>query len=283
MKAMLSVCFFLFVFTINCVAQPASQQPVGSVLDVIGAVSVTRAGKTDPLNLFENLFIGDIVRVAKDARFFLAHNLAKTEYWSTAPSEFEIASNGVTLRSGGAPVAKKMSDFAAAATVLPVGGGKTSVGAVRMRSLVAPETVPSNRDTVTTLSPLFSWPPFSPGMTYVFTLTQSARKIAMVSTKETSVRLTAGQTLAWGGEYEWTLTIDETPEKLPVVRTFKIVDRSTIDNLLLLTPSETAAFSEWVIYARALEAAGAFTAAREVWRRLAKARPDNQALAALAK
>lgn len=283
MKALISIYFFLLAFLINAAAQTSSPQPVASVIDVIGTVSVSRAGKTGALNLFDNLFAGDVVNVGKGATLFLAHNAAKSEYSATVQSEFEIVPDGVKPRSGTAPSAKKLSDFAAAAVVVPTSGGKTSVGAVRMRSMVPPETSPSNRDTIITLNPAFSWPPFSPGMTYIFTLAQSNVVIAKIGTKDTSVRLTAGQSLDWGVDYEWTLTIAENTDKPPVVRNFKTIDRATLDSLLPLTPSDKATFSESVVYARALEKVGAFGAAREVWRRLAISRPGNKELVGLTK
>ncbi|MEI6737174.1 MAG: hypothetical protein WCL29_01700 [Pseudomonadota bacterium] len=283
LKIAIPVSVFLLVLSFGGFAQATKQPPVASVLDVNGTVFVTRDGKAATLGLFDNLFVGDMIRIAKGAKLVFSHSATKAEYRSNTSAEFEIINDGIKIKSGEAPLSKRLTELAIAAMVPSANGGRTTVGAVRMRSLTPPQTDPANRETILTLNPEFFWPPFSPDLTYVFTLKQSGNVIIQTRTKESSARLLSTQHLEWGKEYDWTLSIAEDPDKPAVVRSFKTILKSALDEIMAMTPAESAEFSDWVVYAKTLEKAGAFAGARDVWRRLAKARPGIQELETLAK
>lgn len=273
----------LFGLTL-CVASLglARAAPAGSIIDVVGEVSRTHEAEKITAGLFDNLFVGDLLRLSNGASIVITHHATKSEYSLAAPAELEIVAGGIKMRSGTAPKAKSLTELAVAS--LGAGSPRATVGAIQMRSFVPPPTTPNNGETVLTRSPELAWPASAGVGTYLLVLRDENGKVLLETRTEQSRWPLANENLLdWGGSYGWSVSAADGDVPLNIVRQFKVIERAQLDELERLKPAEGDEFARWATYGRVLETLGAHSEAKAVWLRLAAQRPDLPILKNLAK
>ncbi len=248
---------------------PTPVQPLGSVIDVSGAVTTLRNGAPARLEFFDPVFEAQAIRVPAGGSLVLTHRPSKSEVTVTGPADIEVRPGGVTVLRGAAPQVRVLADYAVVAL-----GRLATQGAARMRSLEGPMDL--DLDTVSSTAPLFEWQPAAGSAGYTLTLQEWVNKepgaeLLRVPLTDTRWLPPAPTPLQWGRAYLWTVTADGVVLKKGL-RTVVAADVGA--SLGRLAPRDKDNVAENIIYAQALEWAGARDEARQVWSRIAVLRPD---------
>lgn len=84
--------------------------------------------------------------------------------------------------------------------------------------------------------------------------------------------------LDWGGRYTWRVQYAIAGSDTLAEGDFRVLSRREAQRLARLRPVQGAAFSDWVLYALALEELGVTSESRPVWKKLAAQRPAEARL-----
>ena len=262
----------------------AQAAPAGSVIDVAGEVTLTRNAAKLKANLFDNLFVGDVIQVPPGAKLVLTHNATKKEYAIAAPGEFEVGIDDIKPKGGARLQAKSLNELAMVSLGSEAGKGRATVGAVRMRGAAPPVTSPLDGETVLTQTPTLSWPAMPGVERYQLAVKRSGGDVLMeMVVDRPQYRIEPAGLLEWGGRYQWSVAGEQDGRRSLLVKSFSLIDRGDRETLERMKPAADGEFSAWVVYAKALEHLGALSEARAVWTKLAAQRPDLTVLEDLSK
>ena len=252
-------------------AQAASPRPVGSVIDMNGQVKAMRDGASVKVDFFDNIFEGQSFQLAGGAMLVATHRPTKSEYTFNGPAEVEFRANQAPMVRGAPPKVRQLGDFA----VVALNRLATS-GAARMRSFGLAADLDS--DTVSSLSPVFTWPARAEVVAYRVRVHEWINREP--GPELVNVRVTGAQwvpaaksPLDWGRTYYW--AVSEEGSGTPVKRALRVVvDADAGRTLAELRPSDASSVAQLVVYAQSLEWAGARDEAREVWVQASSMRPE---------
>jgi len=261
-------------------AAPAVAQSVAMVTDVSGRV--TGAGA---VTILTEIAVDASLRLDAGSRLVAIYLKSGDEYTFTGPAQVQFRAveprviQGARAQKKASPLGKggnvtiKPMGVAQAAYVMR--SGRTTAR-IKLLTLSGTKSLES--------SPEFRWQELEAGVAYRFELTDDTGKSLHVATVTGSgFRLPSSVQLREGVGYTWEVSA-RTPEKRRYVSAgdFSLASADLRTQAESLRPADGAPVSERVAYAAWLENAELRDEARRYWRALAKERPEDEKLKALA-
>jgi hypothetical protein len=121
------------LFAAAPVAQAQVTEPLGMVIDVQGAATLTSAGKTTPLEMLSYLRQQNEVQLSKGAQVVVTWYAGSKEMKFSGPARLRVEPGGIKVVQGGAAQERAVTDEKVAATKkLPARLGQA---AINMRGL----------------------------------------------------------------------------------------------------------------------------------------------------
>jgi hypothetical protein len=263
---------------------PALAAAVGMVTDLTGKAWTGDGAARQPLAILAYLEAATLIEVEKGASVSITFYSPAEEQVFSGPAKFRIEKQGITRISGAAPAVQRMGALATDATAKEMNqGGRRTQAAVRMRSVAMGASINGlspDKTALRSTAPRFSLSALPGVASYRLTLTT----VEGVPLLEESVaggewRLPAEKALAPGRDYIW--SVEATPgngAKATGKARFSILGADVTTRLAAESPKDGASFAQRLRYAITLEAAGLADEARDLWRELAKERPDEAAI-----
>lgn len=272
---LIALASFLGLFTAT-----AAAQNVAIVTDVSGKVTGPA-----PVSILSEIRADARLGLEPGARLVALYIKSGDEYIFSGPSQVQFQAGEPKVLSGGKPQ-KRASPISKSGnvTIKPVGvaqaayvmrGGRTTAR-IRLLSLSGTKVLES--------SPEFRWNAIEPGMKYRFELTDDTGHSLYDSEVEAaSLKLPATVMLKEGATYTWEVST-RTPDNRRYVSAgdFSIATADLRAQAQALRPAPSAPVSDRVAYAAWLEEMELRDEARKYWQALAKERPDDEKLKALA-
>jgi hypothetical protein len=268
----------LLAVSITCNAQP-----VAMITDLTG--KVTAPGVRGGVTILAEIEADTRVVLESGARLVAIHLTSGDEYSVAGPAQVQFGSEGMRGLSGAKPV-KRASPLA--------GGGqdiRIRPGAVTQAAFVMRSGSTANRITLLTLTgtktldrnPDFQWQAPAPGLTYRFELTDdSGRTLVDAEVEGTTFRLSSVQ-LKEGASYTWEVSPQpQQGRRVLGVGGFSVASADLIMRAKALRPPAGAPVSARVTYAAWLAQAELRDEAHRHWSVLARERPQDARLRALA-
>lgn len=275
----------LLMFTmLPLAATTALAAAVGMVTDLTGKAWAVAGTSRQPLAILAYLEPGTVVEVDKGGNVSITFYSPSQEQVFSGPAKFRIELRGITRISGGAPAVLGVGVLAAEATSRELAqGGRRTQAAVRMRSLAVGAAITGlspDKTAVRGTTPLFSWTALAEAGKYRVSLaTPEGVALADETVTDKEWRLPADKALTPGREYVWTVeAMLASGKKVAGAGRFSVLDSDTQARLAAEAPTDRASFAQRVRHALALETAGLANDARDLWRELAKERPDEPAV-----
>ena len=261
-------------------AAPVVAQNVAIVTDVSG--KVTGPG---PVTILSEIRADARLQLEAGARLVTLYLKSGDEYTFSGPSQVQFRAAEPSALSGAKPQ-KRASPIGkgGSVTIKPVGVAQAAfvmrssrtTARIRLLSLSGTRTLES--------SPEFRWQAIEPGVNYRFELTDdTGRSLYESEVQATSLKLPASVTLKEGASYTWEVSA-RTPDNRRYVTAgdFTIAPAELRSQAQVLRPPSSAPVSDRVAYAAWLEQSELRDEARKYWQALAKERPDDEKLKALA-
>lgn len=283
-KLLRLIALFWAALSLGLAASAVRAAPAGSVIDVVGEVTLTRNAARLKAGLFDNLFAGDLIQVPAGARLVATHNAVKKEFALAGPGEFEVGADEIKPKGGARAQTRSLNELAVVSLGSEGAKGRATVGAVRMRGAAPPVTVPLDGETVLEQTPTLSWPAQAGVGAYQLMLKKTDGGVLVETTVDKpQYRIESATLLEWGGRYQWSVASEQDGRRSQLVKSFRLIERADRETLERMKPGAEGEFSAWVVYAKALEHLGAYSEARAVWTKLLAQRPDLTILEGLAK
>jgi hypothetical protein len=252
-----------------------AQEPLGMVLDVQGMVTGAAAGKAARVEMLSYLRPDMDLDLAAGSSLTVTWYATSKELKFSGPAKLKVTKDRVQVVQGGGANERSLGEEKVAATK----SNRLAQATIMMRS-VGPArgepVTPAKGGRVMQGGSRFSWRG-NDDMNYRFTLAD-AKGAALVETtvKGTAIEVPAGK-LAWGERYTWRVRF--APDGSTVAESdFSVIGKAEAERIEKLKPAAGAPFSDWVLYASALEDAQLRAEARPVWKKLAAERPDEPRL-----
>lgn len=275
--------FLTIVVTAICLCTSngaAAVGEVGLVLDVQGNVSVTAAGKTQPLAALNYLAPGQEIRLDAQAAMVATVHAEQAEYNFTGPTTLKVGEKSIAVTKGKPPTVRKLPGAIVTAARSAVQHRLAMAGMImRGGSRHSSEVVfdPADDTTVMTRNPRFEWRTGQHGPFLVTLNHANGREMARAQVVESPWQLPASVRLKFGEAYEWSVgaVVATTVQPLGSAR---FITLTKVDNerLTKLKAASARSVADAVLYALALEDAGINSEARKVWAAIRQARPDAE-------
>lgn len=263
-------------------AWPAWADPLAFFSDLKGGVTVD--GNARP-QLLSEVARGQKIAVAADGRATVMYVTSGREFVLKGPGDYEVREAEVASTSGGA-AASRPTEWRASGKVLAQ-VAETSGASVRMRSLAKPKVADAPQalqypaqGNIATLQPVFRWVMPDSKAPADIALFVDGHDQPVLKARAPGGTYKLPSKLKPETEYAWRVTVGD--QDLGVAR-FRTLSSAAVQALEARRPAASAAFSDRVLFAMALQDAGALQDAREAWSALARERTDLPELAALAK
>ena len=249
-----------------------AQEPLGMVLDVQGAVTATDAGKSAKVEMLSYLKPGMDLDLAAGANLTVTWYANSREMKFSGPAKLKVAKEGI---QGAKANERNLAEASAGKKGMP---GRLAQATIMMRSMKAPaeEAIsPPKGARVSSVTPRLRWKGGDDRKYRVVILDAQGKTVheAVVSGNAAEV---PAQKLAWGEGYKWRASFE--PGAVTAEGDFSVIDKSDADRLAKVKPGANAGFSDWVVYAMALEDLQLGAEARPIWQKLAAERPDQPRL-----
>lgn len=265
-------------------AAPALAAAVGMVTDLTGKAWRVEAAARQPLAILAYLEPGAVIEVEKGGSVSITLYSPAEEQVFAGPAKLRIEKQGISKLSGAAPAVQRLGALAAEATTRDMAqGGRRTQAAVRMRAMTIGTSIVGlapDKTALRSTAPRFSWTAVPDVASYRLTLTSGEGIPVLEETVAGTVwNLPADKGLAPGKDYNWMVEATLADgAKLSGKARFNILDAKTATRLAAESPKAGAAFAQRLRHAITLEAAGLEADARELWRELARERPDEPAV-----
>ena len=261
-------------------AAPAAAQNVAIVTDVSGKVTGPA-----PVSILSEIRADARLGLEAGARLVALYINSGDEYIFSGPSQIQFQVAGPNVISGAKPQ-KRASPISksGSVTIKPVGvtqaayvmRGSRTTARIRLLTLSGTKALES--------SPEFRWQAIEPGLKYRFELTDdTGHSLFETEVESTSLKLPASVVLKEGASYTWEVSA-RTPDNRRYVSAgdFTIAPADLSAQAQSLRPAPSAPVSDRVAYAAWLDQSELRDEARKYWQALAKERPDDEKLKALA-
>jgi hypothetical protein len=264
---------FLISILALVIAPLAWSAGVGMVLDVRGAATAEKDGKTARLEITDPLLPGMKVSVAAGNEIALVFYPKREMYLLTGPATVMVEDTAVKPAKGNRPKAKPLPEEK---TQVARGyQGNVIPAALVMKRVPTGEfppqlAFPADGETVLTDRVTFAWEAAAPLKFRLFDGSTLLHE-QMVEGKE--LELPTTMSLQEGRSYRWELAEDGSTRA--AAAKFSLAPRAVRKQLATLRPADSATVADWTLYALGLQQAGAISEARAVWRRVAKERPGS--------
>jgi hypothetical protein len=259
---------------------PAAAQGIAIVTDVSG--KVTGPG---PVTILSEIAADARLQLEPGAKLVALYIKSGDEYSFSGPAQVQFQPGGPNVLSGAKPQ-KRASPVGKGGkiTIKPVGVAQAAYVMRSARSTARIKLLALSGTRVLDPSPEFRWQGVEGGAKYRFELTDdTGRSLFETEAEGTSLRLPSSVALKEGESYTWEVST-RTPENRRYVSAgdFTIAPAALRAQTEALRPAASAPVSDRVAYAAWLENAGLRDEARRYWRILAKERPEDEKLKALA-
>jgi len=266
--------FFVLIGFVALAASAQAQEPLGMVLDVQGSVSAADAGKASRVEMLSYLKPGMELDLAPGSSLTVTWYASSKEMKFSGPAKLKVAKEGIQ----GARANERSLGEEKVALGKNGMSGRLAQATIMMRSLGrAPEEAlsPPKGAKLASLTPHLAWKG-ADDRNYRVVIEDLKGGTVL----ETVVRGNAAdvppQKLAYGGAYRWRAQFE--PGATTAEGEFSLIGRAEAERLAKLKPGDNASFSDWVIYAMALEDVSATSEARPIWKKLAAERPEEPKL-----
>ena len=261
-------------------AVPAAAQGIAIVTDASG--KVTGPG---PITILSEIAADARLQLEPGAKLVVLYIKSGDEYTLSGPAQVQFQPGGPNVLSGAKPQ-KRASPVGKGGnvTIKPVGVAQAAyvMRSARTTARIRLLTFSATRSLET--SPEFRWQGIEGGTKYRFELTDdTGRSLHEAEVEDTSLKLPGSVALKEGQSYTWEVST-RTPDNRRYVSAgdFTIATAELRAQALALRPAASAPVSDRVAYAAWLEQAELRDEARRYWRALAKERPEDEKLKALA-
>jgi len=262
------------------VALPAAAQGIAVVTDVSGKVT-----GTGPITILSEIAADARLQLEPGAKLVALYIKSGDEYAFSGPAQVQFQPGGPNVISG-AKAQKRASPVGKGGnvTIKPVGVAQAAyvMRSARTTARIRLLTLSATRSLEA--SPEFRWQGIEGGTNYRFELTDdTGRSLYEAEVQATSLKLPGSVTLNEGQSYTWEVST-RTPEnrRYESAGDFSIATAAIRAQAQALRPAAAAPVSDRVAYAAWLEQVELRDEARRYWRALAKERPEDEKLRALA-
>ena len=264
-------------------ATSSHAEGIAFITDVKGDVTLnkTRAAIMSALDK------GARIACTRDCVVGVMYLQSGKEYTLKGPGDFQIGATEVAAKIGPPPAVRETQWKIKPATVI---AAQTASASIRMRAVgaagsaeVSDSGAYPSKTNVTSLTPLFRWAAPKTGESVRFELAAKdpSRNFSLASTlSASSASYSASTPLAADTEYTWAV---KQGAAVLVESSFRTLPAQAVEHLASRKPSESAPFSDRLVYAMTLKDLKADQDARDAFGKLASERPDLKELAALAK
>lgn len=255
---------------------------VAMVTDVQGPVSIVRGGIALAPTVAAELSAAMRIEVREGGRLVLLELASGDELQLSGPATAEVRGTAIEADPKG-----KLTRKTTRVGPVKVREGGLAQAAVVLRATQQIQRLPllSLTNTATMeISPAFRWAPVDGVGPYRFELADDKGKVLHEArTEATQMVLPDSVSLAEGKAYTWEVSARRSDGvRFSSFGDFTIATKDLRDRARELRPQASAGMSEWAAYALWLDGQSLADEARGVWRQLAKDRPDDPMLKALA-
>ncbi|MES9956635.1 MAG: hypothetical protein ABW086_06255 [Sedimenticola sp.] len=251
---------------------------VAMIVDLMGTTTLERDGQQQSANLLDYLQTGDKLTLAKQSSLTLVYLKSAREYRYQGDARLIIGPEAPQQEVGAPAQSRELSIMRETGLSQQQLQGYEQAGLV-MRSMKPRKAATSV--SITQTWPVVRWRGDHAAQRYQLLLSDLTGNILHRAEVHGTVYHPPGELqLKRGKRYHWTVRPLQQPGAPRIGRAgFHLPAGQGLENLRARRPAKNAPFSDWVIYAVALERAGLPQDAREVWQWLAGQRPDEKALA----
>ncbi|MET0012785.1 MAG: hypothetical protein ABW088_03930 [Sedimenticola sp.] len=267
----------VFALLITLMPQVVSAS-VAMIVDLVGTTTLERNGQQQPANLLDYLQTGDKLTLAKQSGLTLVYLKSAREYRYQGQARLSIGPESPQQELGAPAQSRELSIMRETGLSQQQLQGYEQAGLV-MRSIKPRKT--TTRVSITQTWPVVRWRDAHAAQRYQLLLNDLTGNILHRAEVDGTVYNPPGELqLIRGKRYYWIVRSLQQPGEPRIGRAgFHLPAGQELEDLRARRPAKNAQFSDWVIYAVALERAGLSRDAREVWQWLAGQRPDDKALA----
>ncbi|MEY3201842.1 MAG: hypothetical protein RIR70_1392 [Pseudomonadota bacterium] len=252
---------------------------VGFVLDVTGQVVLSAGGNRQRAEILDRIDIAHTLTVPIGGKVVFLFRPERAEYTFFGPAAIQFGAGGVVVKTGNAGLVRSLP---AGVSVRLEPNSRTRP---EVRATATGMISPDVGETVLTNRPIFSWDSGAARSTYELTLIDCGSDLVncsgipmKVTLQAPSWRPSEEDALLWGHFYRWTVS-QQAKKKTRSDQQgwFFVVAPEQLELLSALHPGESSEIAPYVLYAQALEEAGARREARDIWQQLTTIRPEQRA------
>ena len=273
---------WLAFLVLTCQVAMAQGAAVALVTDLQGRATITSAGRSLDAAMLANLEAGTQAQLAPGSTLVVLYLADGSEYQFKGPAQVQFRADRPEVSSG-APAVRRSAPSVMQVRVNP---GGVSQGAIVMRSMgsVRIRLLEGSGTLVLDAQPELAWAAPLPDLRYSLDIADDAgRTLHKVEVGDTRTRLPASIGLREGATYTW-----EVSARAPDGRRysgrgeFAVAAASLREQVLAARMQVDSTVSAQVAFAWWLDHQQLRDEARRLWRELARQRPDEAALRALA-
>lgn len=258
----------------------AFAEPVAMVTDVGGGASTLEKGKARKIELLSYLEPGMVLQLDAKAHLTATFFSKPVEYRFTGPAKLTVGQDKISAGDGKAESHTVSLQKTSAAKKFTVAQRESvTQAAFEMRDGGRPGLRlddPVDTSLISGDAVSFNWDGPRPKGGYQVSLYDSHNKLLHQASSTANSWVPAAGLLKAGDAYEWEIrAVLESGEVLTARGNFNMADNATAKTIQAQTPQAGSSFSERVLYAVFLEEKGFKYDARQLWKELAKERPDD--------
>jgi hypothetical protein len=259
--------------------------PVGMVVDLRGPVSATDQGKSARLEVMSYLRPQMEIELGAGAMMAVTWYANSSENRFSGPARLKVLPDKIQVLQGASGEERSLGE-ARVSAAKRVASTRLAQAAIMMRGMNpgtdAAALVPARGSRTMILNPVFRWPVQAAGAPLRFELRRASGELLyQAAASGDTLQLPAGNALDWGQRYRWNVRAERASSG-PVEGEFEVITREQLLDLAARRPPNDGPFSDWVLFAAALDDLALYADAKEVWQWLAAQRPDDENLKRLA-
>lgn len=273
----------LSILPVAVLAQAAA--PVGMVVDLQGSVKATEQGKSARIEVMSYLRPQMEIEVGAGAMLVVTWYANSSESRFKGPARLKVLADKIQVLQGESGQERVLGETRVSAAKR-VASTRLAQAAITMRS-VSPGThaaaiVPAKGSRVMVLNPVFRWPaPAAAGPVRFELRRASGELLYQAAASGDSLQLPAASALEWGQRYRWSARSDSASPGTAEGE-FEVITYEQLVDLAARRPPNDAPFSDWLLFAAAMDDLALYNDSKEVWQWLALQRPDDENLKRLA-